>query len=108
MTDHRTRIMDQMLNTLAEAETRSGLCANINAVGNPDIWAQYVDGQINIASRSTTFPAETIAAVGEAEIIEFEPGTYLTVLAPSRAPGDVAAWICDWFQQDLGRAKSWR
>ena len=93
--------------TIQDAVTRCqqgpvGLCATLSVEGDDALWVQYVDGQVNMASRATDWPDDLVASLGGGAIVAFEPRQYLTVdLAITHAAG-IARWIQAYFTQGLG------
>lgn len=93
--------------TLQDAVTRCrqgpvGLCATVSVQGDESLWVQYVDGQVNMATRATDWPDDLVASLGGGAIVAFEPRQYLTVdLAITDAEG-IARWIEAYFTRALG------
>lgn len=79
-----------------------GLCATLSVEGDDDLWVQFVDGQLNMASRAEDWPDALVASLGGGTIVAFQPRQYLTVdLAITNASG-IARWIEAYFTEGLG------
>lgn len=80
---------------------REGTCVTFTVKGDPGRWAQFVDGQLNLASFAVSPPKTLVDTLGPATIVAFQARKYLTVTLATGDAREVATWIHGYFVRAL-------